>query len=389
MKRVVFFLILMIVAGFSFAADPQNRSIFIDGTADTEDQRVFFLENFRMEAVALGYTVANTKRDAGYTFLFGVVPNMILYDDGSVGLAPPDEYQYIIQIFFYRNEDNAELVSFGFLFTELYEMYEYNQLVFIRAAVNIPPVAVPPAGAGTVSDIDPGTVDRIAQGVADRIVRSGAAGSGGQSSAEDWDREFGNWRDKWLYLRVSFDFPVTFYTLQPKGLHAGKGVYNDSPFRSAPLDNKVSALPGVTLGLEVQFLDWASAEPFFQVGWEFLNDRNFVNLTAGLQVKFPLKFFNNIVIEPYTAIAFPLHKSIGEKIFDSFSPAGFGGGVQLSMKGGRSSAFFLDLNYLYYFGDIGVKNSFGELYPKPDVIYYRRSVIGLGIGYKIGEFDRR
>ena len=53
-----------------------------------------------------------------------------------------------------------------------------------------------------------------------------------------------------------------------------------------------------------------------------------------------------------------------------------------------AAAFRSAPNYMY-FGDVGRINPHGDLYPNPKVIHYRRSVIGLGIGYKVGFIDRK
>jgi hypothetical protein len=199
-----------------------------------------------------------------------------------------------------------------------------------------------------------------------------------------------DWRNKWLYLRASFDFPTTFYTLKGDDLINGTGIYNDkvSPPRVQQLDNKVVALPAMTLGAEVQLLNWLSLEPNFQVGWEYLNDQDFLNMAAGLQIKFPLKFIRNIMLEPYGVISYPVLTL--PETFDSFPIIAFGGGFQFGIKGGRIGSAFIDINYMYYcFGDAVINNPYGELFPKPGVIHYQRSVIGLGIGYKFGAFNRK
>jgi len=197
-----------------------------------------------------------------------------------------------------------------------------------------------------------------------------------------------DWRNKWLYLRASFDFPITFYKLKDDGLKAG-GVYSDDLSHVQQLDNKVIALPGLTLGAEVQLLDWLSLEPNIQANWEYLNDQDFFNMEAGLQIKFPLKFIRNIMLEPYGAVVYPVY-STSSGVFDSLPMLAFGGGCQVATRGGHPGAIFLDVNYMYYFpGDAVVNNPYGNLFPKPPVIHYQRYVIGLGIGYKFGLVDRK
>jgi hypothetical protein len=205
------------------------------------------------------------------------------------------------------------------------------------------------------------------------------------------DDETDNWRNKWLYFRTSFNFPVTYYALQGNGLVGGIGVHDgdeeNGPSRVAPIDNRVIAMPAGTFGIEVQFLNWMSIEPNFQIGWEFLNDRNLIGLEAGVELKFPLKFMKNVMLEPYGAVSFPI-PGLSSTIFDHFPLLGFGGGFQLNIMGGKIGAVFLDINYMYY-GDTGIYNHYGDLYPTPSVINYNRSVIGLGVGYKVGAINRK
>ena len=348
MKKVLFVLIFTALTAASFAADMPNRAIFIEGKAVRPEQHSFFMQNFRMEGAALGYTIANNRPEAGYTFVFEVIPNIIMYSDGIERQAPPDQEQFVISITFFRNSDNRELVYLKFLFTELDEMYEYNQVLFFRAAVSIPPI----------------------------------------NEAELMARENQDWRNKWLYLRLSFDFPITFYQLMGDGLIAGKGAYdNNSPVNVSPLDNRVIALPAGTVGIEFQFLNFISIEPKFQMGWEYLNDANLIMMAAGVDLKFPLKFLNNVLIEPYGAFSFPILQS--SDVFNSFPRFGFGGGVQIAFKGGKAGAFFADVNYMFFSDDAVIKNNLGELYPNPEVIHFKRSVLGIGVGYKIGAVNRK
>ena len=346
MKKAWVFLFFLVLAGTSLVANPQNRSIFIEGTAERSDQHAFFMDNFRMEAVALGYAVTDFIWDAGYNFRFEVTPNV-----------PPDDFEYNIQITFFRNEDNAELVSFGFLFTELEEMYEFNQLLFFRAAVNIPPI-VPETG---------GFAGGTYQSDAPPPVYQGDTASYNQSSVVIIPPENDEWRNKWLYFRLSVDIPITFYSLKGEGQD----------------DKKADALPGGTFGVEAQVLNWLSIEPIFQVGLEKFNNKNKIIMSAGAEIKFPFKF-SGIMLEPYGAVSYPI--VVPKEVFESF-PLGFGGGLQLGIKGGKSGAFFLDVNFMYYNGDTKIYPD-KELYPDA-VTRYQRYVIGLGIGYKFGLFNRK
>jgi len=88
------------------------------------------------------------------------------------------------------------------------------------------------------------------------------------------------------------------------------------------------------------------------------------------------------MVEPYLAASFPMETSSHATQFPKF---GTGGGFQLGVKGGNMGAFFLDINFIYFIGDAIMKSPAGY---STSEIHFRRYTVGLGIGYKIGFFDR-
>jgi hypothetical protein len=143
----------------------------------------------------------------------------------------------------------------------------------------------------------------------------------------------------------------------------------------------------LTVGFELQFLNWLSLEPKFQAGLDHMNETDFFYLAAGVELKVPLKFLRNIMIEPYGAFTMPILTPT-DIFTNEFPWFGYGGGIQISTYGGKAGAVFVDVNYMY-FGDVGIYNPYGKLYPNPGVIHYNRSVIGLGVGYKAGFINRK
>jgi hypothetical protein len=73
---------------------------------------------------------------------------------------------------------------------------------------------------------------------------------------------------------------------------------------------------------------------------------------------------------------------------EQFPKMGLGGGCQFGVKGGNMGAFFVDVNYIHFLGDVVMKNE-NKFFPEPTSITYRRFSVGLGIGYKVGFFDRK
>ena len=350
MKKAWVLVFLFIITGLSFAQEVPNRDIYLEGTAMNEQQRSFFYDNFIMEGNALGYFFVNDRNLAGYTVRFSVEPNIITYTDGTTAPAPPDEGQFLITLRLIRNNDDFEMASLGFTFTDLDEMYEFNQFILFRTIVSIPP--------------------------ADDEGVPGAAVNN-------------NWRRNWLYIRVSIDYPIRFYLLQRSSdLIGGIGVYSgpfSSPSGVAPMDHKFLALPGATFGLEFQFLDFLSIEPFFTA---FLGDPSrtmFINMQAGANLKYHINFFQDVVLAPYATFAYHINQS------DSFAywpRMAAGGGFQILVRGTEYGSFFLNVGYLMSLGLSRMHNPLINLYPNPPTLGYRHHSISFSFGYRQG-FIRR
>jgi hypothetical protein len=338
MKKALFGWCLLFCAAFSYAQTRNDTMIYIPmPTGGDSAQQAFFKENFEMETIAAGYAVTDTEREADYTLKLEVKPNMIMYDDGTEELAPPDEKQYVLELRLIRVEDGNEIVMFNFPFTEVEEMYEYNLYLLYQAMANVPLTKL--------------------------------------TSVLEND----HWRNKWLYIRASFDYPITFYALQnPDHVSMSSGGMTSD----VPLDHKIRPFPGASVGVELQFLNWMSAEAGFQLNFGDPFTTSLIPV-INAELKFPLKPSKHFMIEPYGAVTFPA-ATTSEIV--QFPPVGLGGGVQLGVKGGSMGAFFADVNYIYYLGDVIVKNPYANF--TPDRLTYNRFVIGLGLGYKIGFFNR-
>ena len=379
MKRTWVFILLITAASCLFAEELYDRTLYLEGSALRSDHMRFFYDHFKMDAETLGIPLVNSRHEAAYIFKFDVAANLILYDDGTYELAGLEDKRFVLEISLINNEDDEELISFGYLFNDVEEMYEVAQFLFFRAVVYLPPAVFLVDSTESAEAIMLG-LPPVSESI--------------PSSTDD------NWQNKLLYIRASLGFPITFYNLRPDGLIGGIGIYDGSfasPSRVAPLDNKVMFLPAVTVGLELQFFDFMSLEVNFQAGWEHLNDQDLLNMEAGVELKVPMKFIKNVVISPYASFSAPLPNPISltpsalgsvyyeENIQSIFA---IGGGVQLGLKGGASGSIIVDINFKYSLGDSIMNNHYGYLYPKPVQIHYRRSVIGIGVGYKFGIVNR-
>ena len=344
MKKIGLFLtIFLLWAASSFAQDLenlQNKYLFIEGRASNAEHQDFFMRSFTMEANGSGYVVTPTKSEALHTLRFDAI-------------ADPEEPDlYIITMSLTRNEDNAQLVSFNFYYESLEEMFTFVRTLFLNSVTNIPLPLL---------------------------------------TEEHLNAGLGNQWDKWLYFRASFDYPITFYVLQPTGLKGGIGLYNTDPDRVSPIGHEIMAMPGATLGVEVQPLNFLSVEINYQLNMGDTRDTYFINMGVGADVKFPLKF-KSFMLVPYASFTYPLTVS---PIFTEFPLFMLGGGVQLCVRAGKRGVLFMEAQYMFSFTEAVMRNPYlvysddsHRLYPKPEEIHYQRSALELGIGYKFGILDR-
>jgi len=337
MKNKTFcFLGLLILAASVSAQVREDTLIYVPNVISARmDQAIYFKENFEMEIAGAGYTVTDSAREADYLLQLEVLPHIIVYDDGSSEPAPPDEAQYILNITLLRAEDSSEIVAFTFPFTELEEMHDFNLYLVYGAMANVP--ITKPAEAEAESD---------------------------------------SWRNKWLYIRASFDYPVISAYIQKGENKSVRDGYNPRYF-----DNYIGVFVGATAGLEVQFLNWMSAEVFFNLRFSDPTDQYAFIPGIGLQLKFPLKPANYFMLSPYI-ISSTQAPTAGN--YHDFPRLAVGGGFQFGVKAGNMGAVFIDANYLYFVGDVVMKNTGWT----PDRIRYTRNVVSIGLGYKIGFIDR-
>ena len=347
MKKILFFSVLLVLAAVSFANDLPNRRVFIEGYGIRSDYIEYFLSNFNAEAIGTGYPVTNNIDEAAYIFRFGVRSN----NDRQL-----DNNLYILTISLITTSDGVEVVTFDFFFSSLDEMYEYNRTLFLRGVSYIPPY--------TENDM---------------IVEVYEIAEVDQT-----------WKNKLFYLRASFYYPITFFILQPNGLIGGAGVYQnndfDNPGHVMPLHHIINPMPGAVFGVEWQFHNFLSMEINLKLSLGDTRSNYFLNIAAAYEFKFPLKFFTNFVITPYIAMETPIQFS---NIFHNYPLFALGGGLQVGVSGGKNGSFFIDANFLFSFTDAVMRNPYGELYPYPDRIHYKKYVIGLCIGYKLGLGTRK
>ena len=325
-----------------------NEFLFIEGNAEKAEHKEAFLWAFGIEAGGAGYTVVPSKEEAAYTFKFDVSANLTEDENGAFLPVPPGDNQYILRISLIDNSNDEEILFFNFFFTEIGEVYEHSQSLFNMATVYIPP------------------------------------GKRDIYYAHEVDR---SWQNKWIYFRASLDYLISFFALQKTGLFGGQAAYNGdikTPTSIQHLSHVILPQPGLTLGIEVQFLDFLGAELGVKLNLGDPKTYSFLNITANAAVKFNIKT-ENFMIQPYIGGLIPVVKS---EVFEEFPGLSLGGGVQAGVRGGKNGIIFIDVNFMYSFGDVFMKNIYATqnkttglaLAPFPPQIHYKHFIFGIGIG---------
>jgi hypothetical protein len=407
MKKVVLLLVFTLHTGLLFAQDYREPRIFVPpvtGYAGEGDNAYFYMR-LTYEVVLQYHSIVRSQRASDYILKGAVKPytGMPIFDDSLQEVtveAPPSKpppqpfprvrntfgrreffsQEFDEDMFFYdtTGEGNidSEADSSELSKEEIVLEAESGEFVFTLELVS--------SSTNTViarQYIIYAGIDSSVGGLLSIIVYNMLTMI--PDINEDHD-----WREKWLYLRASFDYPFVFYTLQSKGLFNDLAVYKgdiNKPDYFSTLDHKFTALPGMTIGAEFQYLYFMSFGFNCQIFLGDTKDNSFINAAAGAELKFPLKFLPGFLIEPYLGLSFPLNVS---PVFAEFPSIAGGGGVLFAVKGGKNGAIFIDVKYLASFNDAVMHNQHGALAPNPSKIHYQRSVLGLGVGYKYGFFNR-
>jgi hypothetical protein len=353
--RRIFWCLCIATAVSAAAQSREDVRIFIPLVVAVEPMQAdFFQKNFAMEIAGAGYTVTENVLEADYSLRLRVLSNATVRGDGTSQPAPPGQDQYTLQITLLRNSDNSQVVSLSFGFSELEEMYNHNLSLVYQTLANVP----------------------LSRGGDDKTVVKFMVGKDGERV--DW------WRNKWVYLRVSADYPINYYQIQSDGLYDDDFIYEGSasaPTRYSRITPQIVAMPGATVGVEVQFLDWMSLEANFVARFWDLAGFAFMP-GVGVQLKFPIKPSTYFMIEPYAGGVISTNSIDG-----SFSRYSVGGGAQFGVKSGDAGIVFFDANFMYPLDEAVTFNA-DDHFTKPQILHWKQFVIGLSIGFKTGFGNR-
>jgi hypothetical protein len=335
MKKYLVAVLLLFPAFVLFAQSRDDVTVYVPPVSGgNAEEQMFFTENFKMELTGANYVVVENQDDSDYILALSITRDK--YEEG--GGVQTDN---LLTVSLLASSDGRELLQFSWGYTDLEEMNEWNLHLIYQAMANVPLTKL--------------------------------------TSVPDTN----HWRNKWIYVRASFDYPITFYAdADPNAIYGDGETASGVPDYDV-LEHKVLPYPGFTAGIEFQFLSWMSIEGNFQLTFSDPFSLSLIP-AIGVELKFPLKPSKHFMLEPYGIAVFPTTTATETLEFPTL---GVGGGIQFGVKGGPIGALFIDVNYVHYLEDVVTKNTNADR-PHPSTISWQRFSIGLGIGYKIGFFNR-
>jgi hypothetical protein len=342
MKKHLIFMAFFLAACGLFAQSRDDVKVYVPPVSGgVPEQQMFFAENFKMELIGANYAVVDDRNNSDYTMNLAITQDVEDTYEDDAGGRMVQQIINVLTVSLQDSRDNREILQFSWAFETLEEMYEWNLHLIYQAMANVPLTKL--------------------TGVPDT----------------------NHWRNKWIYVRASFDYPITFYA-NPDPVAISK---TPVPGAGTPdytkLDHKVMPYPGMSLGIEFQFLNFMSVEGDFRLNFGDPLSTTLIP-SIDLELKFPLKPSKHFMIEPYGMVTFPT--TTATETVD-FPRLGLGGGIQLGVKGGSRGALFVDVNYVQYLGNVVTRNT-DTAKPNPATISWNRFAIGLGVGYKIGFLNR-
>jgi hypothetical protein len=342
MKKHLLFMAFFLAAWGLFAQSRDDVKVYVPPVSGgVPEQQMFFAENFKMELIGANYAVVDDRNNSDYTMNLAITQDVEDTYEDDAGGRMVQQIVNVLTVSLQDSRDNREILQFSWAFETLEEMYEWNLHLIYQAMANVPLTKL--------------------TGVPDT----------------------NHWRNKWIYVRASFDYPITFYANpDPVAVYSTPPANGTRPDYSK-LDHKVMPYPGMSLGVEFQFLNFMSVEGDFRLNFGDPLSTTLIP-SIDLELKFPLKPSKHFMIEPYGMVTFPT--TTATETVD-FPRLGLGGGIQLGVKGGSRGAFFVDVNYVHYLGNVVTLNT-DAAKPNPATISWNRFAIGLGVGYKIGFLNR-
>jgi hypothetical protein len=329
MRKLVVCL-LVLVSPVLHAQTRNDTTVYVAPTVGgNTTEQIFFNDNMKSEVRGANYLVVDSKQEADYTVNLSITREED-YDDPTVMVS-------VLNLSLIRNEDSYEVVQFSWEYYEVEEMYNWNLYLVYQAMANVPMTKV----------FDAPHTD--------------------------------HWRNKWLYVS-----PQVNYTFHAYYFEGSTGLSWD--FNAAtPI--------GGAVDVELHFLNWMSVETGMELSFETFpksaiykqtdkaktepGDFSATTVLFPLLIKFVWKPYLHFMVEPYAGVGLNMGINRDNLIIPFLSVLG---GAQWAVKLGERGGIYLDTRFGWDLGN-------GQIPGNIDVTFHRYTIT-VGLGYKIGFFNR-
>jgi hypothetical protein len=334
MRRLFFLVYCLLAGGFLAAQTLEARIIYVPpvrgegaGSSDAE----WFTGMAEMEIPVRGFTLGERAEDSQYTL------------DGSLSPYPGGrgERLFALHLALINNKTGSPMVEQDLIYASRQEAAEWYSVILFSMLANIPLPGVIMPESGEFASADPDPTDP-------------SAVSPINSSAKNR-----TWQDKWLYVGAALEWDHRRY------IHGDASSFKDG------IGGRVFA--------ELQFLNFMSLEAGAQAARDEprYNGEAFkvYSLEGYAALTGVIKVLANCVFEPYAGVSvnFPFSTEIDIPSLSWLA------GLQLGVKVGPGCVF-TDVSYSQDFAQAAIK----------DIDFsFDRQMINVGLGYKIGFFDRK
>ncbi|GHV78920.1 hypothetical protein AGMMS49944_07110 [Spirochaetia bacterium] len=242
-KKAILLLLLIISAAAVYSQTREETKIFVRPvTGGTEEESVYFHDNFIMEIEAARYMIVDSEGEADFAFRLDCVKGLDEFGEWKA-----------LEITVLELREGREVITLSCYYDELREMYDWNLYLVYQAMANVP-------------------LTKQYASIGQKVRESVYIDTSPQVLAvQAWEDQ--RWRNKWIY--------VTGYGSMGFGYGFGGGITG-----------------------EFQFLNWMSVEAGVEIKYNIADPKLLINVPV--LVKFPLKPSRHYMISPYLGAQYTL-----------------------------------------------------------------------------------
>lgn len=329
-------MLLIISAAAVYSQTREETKIFVRPvTGGTEEESVYFHDNFIMEIEAARYMIVDSEGEADFAFRLDCIKGLDEFGEWKA-----------LEITVLELREGREVITLSCYYDALSEMADWNLYLVYQAMANVP-------------------LTKQYASIGQKVRESVYIDTSPQVLAvQAWEDQ--RWRNKWIYVTAYADMGFGF------------GYNEKNTDKTGPYIPNVFG-GGITG--EFHFLNWMSVEAGVELEASIAQSDLVPVIGFPVLIKFPLKPSLHFMISPYVGAQYNISDNEYLGLFNVLI------GVQAAVKAWSRGGFFIDIRYNIDFADDM------DFYRYPFKIDGRGFALGkdtveLGFGYKFGWRDR-